>query len=70
MGVAASGHGREPLGRGVSLPVTLGETANRLAAGLWWRDTAVAFLLFYVLLDWAMLSAMLWLFDRRWRVWS
>ena len=58
-----------PLAAAFSLPITLGELQNQApAAGLWWKDTARAFVLFAGLLDLGMLGLMLWLFNRRWRI--
>jgi ABC-type transport system involved in multi-copper enzyme maturation permease subunit len=60
-----------PMAAAFSLPVTLGDTQDQApGAGLWWRYAAPAFIAFYVLLDAFLLSTMLWLFHRRWRVWS
>jgi ABC-type transport system involved in multi-copper enzyme maturation permease subunit len=60
-----------PLAAAFSLPITLGETTNQAIGGaFWWNHAAAAFMDFYLVLDAAMLLAMLWLFHRRWRVWS
>ena len=54
-----------------SLPLTLGDVQNQApGAGFWWQHAASAFIAFYVLLDAFLLGTMLWLFHRRWRVWS
>ena len=54
-----------------SLPVTLGDVHDQApGAGFWWQHAASAFIAFYVLLDTFLLGTMLWLFHRRWRVWS
>jgi ABC-type transport system involved in multi-copper enzyme maturation permease subunit len=60
-----------PLSAAFSLPLTCGETPNHAPAHVdWWNHTATAFIAFYVLLDAFLLGAILWLFERRWRVWS
>jgi hypothetical protein len=54
-----------------SLPLTCGDTHNQTpGAGFWWKHACTAFIAFYVLLDAFLLGAVLWLFHRRWRVWS
>jgi ABC-type transport system involved in multi-copper enzyme maturation permease subunit len=56
-----------PFAAAFSLPLTLnGETV--LHAGEWWRWTAPAFLIFYTVLDFALVGIMLALFNVRWRV--
>jgi ABC-type transport system involved in multi-copper enzyme maturation permease subunit len=60
-----------PLSASFSLPLTCGETQNHaVGPAIWWRHAATAFIVFYLLTDAFLLSAMLWLFHRRWRVWS
>jgi ABC-type transport system involved in multi-copper enzyme maturation permease subunit len=60
-----------PMAAAFSLPLTLGDVQDQApGAGFWWRHAASAFTAFYVLLDAFLLGTMLWLFDRRWRVWS
>ena len=60
-----------PMAAAFSLPVTLGDVHDQApGAGLWWKHAASAFIAFYVLLDTFLLGTMLWLFHRRWRVWS
>jgi ABC-type transport system involved in multi-copper enzyme maturation permease subunit len=60
-----------PMAAAFSLPVTLGDTHDQApGAGFWWRHAASAFIAFYVLFDAFLLGTMLWLFHRRWRVWS
>jgi ABC-type transport system involved in multi-copper enzyme maturation permease subunit len=60
-----------PLAASFSLPLTIGDTQNHApGAGYWWPQAAAAFIAFYVLLDTFLLGTMLWLFHRRWRVWS
>jgi hypothetical protein len=60
-----------PLAAAFSRPLVLAETQNKVAEPNWWWDyTAPAFLAFYVTLDTVILGTMLWLFHRRWRVWS
>jgi len=60
-----------PMAAAFSLPLTLGDSENHApGAGFWWQHAATAFIAFYVLLDTFLLGAMLWLFHRRWRVWS
>jgi len=60
-----------PIAAAFSLPLTLGDVKNQApGAGLWWRHAATAFIVFYMLLDTFLLAAILWLFHRRWRVWS
>jgi len=60
-----------PLAAAFSLPLMLGDVHNKApGAGFWWQHAAAAFIAFYVLLDTFLLGTMLWLFHRRWRVWS
>ncbi len=60
-----------PLAAAFSLPLTVREVENvSPVAGYWWKHAAAGFILFYVLLDSFLLATMLWLFHRRWRVWS
>ncbi len=61
-----------PMAAAFSLPLTLGHDPQNQApgAGFWWQHAAAAFIAFYVLLDAFLLGTMLWLFHRRWRVWS
>ncbi len=60
-----------PMAAAFSLPLTLGDVQNKASgAGFWWPHAAAAFILFYVVLDVFLLGTMLWLFHRRWRVWS
>ncbi len=60
-----------PLAAAFSLPLTCGETQKAAhEAALWWNNAAAAFMAFYLLLDALLLAAVLWLFNRRWRVWS
>ncbi len=60
-----------PVAAAFSLPVTLGDVHNQASqAGFWWRHAAAAYMAFYVPLDAFLLGTMLWLFHRRWRVWS
>jgi ABC-type transport system involved in multi-copper enzyme maturation permease subunit len=60
-----------PLAASFSLPLSCGETPNQAPAhAVWWNHAATAFIAFYVLLDTFLLGTMLWLFHRRWRVWS
>jgi len=60
-----------PLAAAFSLPLTIGDIQDKApGAGFWWRHAASAFIAFYVLLDTFLLGTMLWLFHRRWRVWS
>ena len=70
--VAALVDFHQPLGSRQSLPLTCGvETPNHSPGpAIWWKHAATAFMAFYVVLDVLLLSAMLWLFHRRWRVWS
>ncbi len=60
-----------PMSASFSLPLSCSDTPNQpRAAVLWWNHAATAFIAFYVLLDAFLLGAILWLFERRWRVWS
>jgi ABC-type transport system involved in multi-copper enzyme maturation permease subunit len=60
-----------PLSAAFSLPLTCGEAQNQApGAGRWWAHAGTAFIAFYVLVDGFLLGAVLWLFHRRWRVWS
>ncbi len=60
-----------PFSAAFSLPLTCGETQDHSPSqAYWWRHTGTAFIAFYVLLDAFLLGAILWLFHRRWRVWS
>jgi ABC-type transport system involved in multi-copper enzyme maturation permease subunit len=60
-----------PMAAAFSLPLRFGEAPNQApGAGLWWQHAALAFFAFYALLDALLLATMLWLFHRRWRVWS
>jgi hypothetical protein len=60
-----------PLSAAFSLPLTCNEAQNQApGAGLWWNHAGTAFMAFYVLLDAFLLGSILWLFHRRWRVWS
>jgi hypothetical protein len=60
-----------PWAAAFSQPLTLGDRPNIApGAGLWWKQAAPAFVIFYCLLDGLLLRSMLWLFHRRWRVWS
>ena len=60
-----------PLSAAFSLPLTCNEAQNQApGAGLWWNQAGTAFMAFYVLLDAFLLGSILWLFHRRWRVWS
>jgi ABC-type transport system involved in multi-copper enzyme maturation permease subunit len=60
-----------PLSAAFSLPLTCGDTHNQApGAGYWWKHAATVYIAFYILLDALLLGAMLWLFHRRWRVWS
>ncbi len=60
-----------PMAAAFSLPLTLGDVKDQApGAGFWWQHAASAFIAFYVLLDAFLLGTMLWLFHRRWRVWS
>ena len=60
-----------PIAAAFSLPLTLGDVKNQApGGGFFWQHAASAFIAFYVLLDAFLLGTMLWLFHRRWRVWS
>jgi ABC-type transport system involved in multi-copper enzyme maturation permease subunit len=60
-----------PLAAAFSLPLTAGETPNQThQPALWWAHAGTAFVAFYLLFDALLLGAILWLFHRRWRVWS
>ena len=60
-----------PMAAAFSLPLTVGQVKDQAAgAGFWWPHAASAFIAFYVVLDTFLLGTMLWLFHRRWRVWS
>ncbi len=60
-----------PMAAAFSLPLTLGDVKDQApGAGFWWQHAASAFIAIYVLLDAFLLGTMLWLFHRRWRVWS
>ena len=60
-----------PIAAARSLPLTCGETPEHgPGPAFWWNHAATAFMVFYLLLDTVMAGAMLWLFHRRWRVWS
>jgi ABC-type transport system involved in multi-copper enzyme maturation permease subunit len=60
-----------PMAAAFSLPLTLGDVHDQApGAGFWWQHAASMFIAFYVLLDAFLLCTMLWLFHRRWRVWS
>jgi ABC-type transport system involved in multi-copper enzyme maturation permease subunit len=61
-----------PIAAAFSLPLSCGETPNQSSGPtvFYWHHAATAFMVFYFLLDTILLGAMLWLFHRRWRVWS